>query len=141
MSCSTIKGQNWSVEPGGLVNLFGYRGAKSGDNWIVDFWGGLPVETSPGDDSADRISACIEKDTKNGRRSDVRYVIVAPNVAVILHLLGYFAINDLAHSNEHDGLIDIPGVRFGDIEVFLRVDPSRKAGFCATADDQGEIIP
>ncbi len=141
MSCSTTKGQNWSVEPGGFVNLFGYRGAKSNNNWVLDFWGGLPVETSPGDDSANRISACIERDTENGRRGDIRYVIVAPNVAVMLHLLGYFAINDLVRSNEHDELIDIPGVRFGDIEVLLRVDPSRKAGFCATADDQGKIIP
>ena len=141
MSCNTIKGQNWSVEPGGLVNLFGYRGAKSGDYWVLDFWDGMLAEASPGDDSAVRIRACIERDTENGRRDDIRYVIVAPNVAVMLHLLGYFAINDLERSNEHDRLIDIPGVRFGDIEVFLRVDPNRKAGFCATADDRGEIIP
>ena len=84
---------------------------------------------------------CIESDIQNGKRDEIRYIIVGKHAAVMLYLLELINSDDLKRADESNLFIDIPGFKFENVTACLRIDPKRDTNFCATADENGEIIP
>ncbi|MBQ6593840.1 hypothetical protein IJI00_02135 [Candidatus Saccharibacteria bacterium] len=141
MASNVISGINFSLDAG-TVNFFGARGARLGDRWAINAFGGeLMVEVAKTNETPQAIMRCIKDDTDAGKRDKIAYVIVGVRAAVALYLNGIITAEHLRKASEGEQYIDIPNVIFEDLSLTVRVDASREnPAFVATADKDCVVI-
>ena len=140
MSNSKNEGRYWRTDSEGWdISIFENRGSRDGKYWTLDF--GFAVIVAPDDSIKRKIKNCIDSDIRNGKQGEIRYIIVGKHAAVMLYLLEIINFDDLKRADESNGFIDIPDFQFDSVTACLRIDPKRDMNFCATADENGEIIP
>jgi len=125
---------------GGVFTIFGFQGILEEDGGlVVNPSGEIHRREAGGMFGSSWISQLIDYDKETGNIKKLAYVKVSARVAVILFLDRCITADHFSNIKEDLDHIDIPGVKFGDTTVTVRVF-SNKDLWCCTADENGNCI-